>query len=73
MKAKYRKYTKEYIKHLASLPQNRNMKTYQKWVRRQIKEVKQEKQICHVSFNPKGKQRKLHESFVKACKAYREG
>ena len=72
MKTKYKKFSKEYIAHLTALPQNRNMRGYQKWVRRQIKEVKQEKQICHVSFNPKGKWRKLLESFVKACRENRK-
>lgn len=50
MKAKYRKFSTDYIKHLASLPQNRNMRTYQKWIRRQRKHIKVEKQICHVVY-----------------------
>lgn len=68
MKAKYRKFSEEYIEHLALLPQNRHLRKYQKWVRKQRKQTKQEKQICHVAFNPKGKQRKLYESFVKSCR-----
>lgn len=55
MKTKYRKFSKEYIKHLASLPQNRHLRNYQKWIRKQIKKAKQEKQICHVVFHFKKK------------------